>query len=164
MEVKLDPRVEEIIEDELALLGFELVMLEGSLAGKRKVIRLYIDHPEKGVTVDDCVIVTRTIGLVLDNEDLIKVPYNLEVSSPGMNRPLAKPEHFSRFKGKTAKVVIIDEEGSTTTRIGEIVDVAEESIIISVEGSEEEIPFEKISKANLHGEKWKVTGPKRAEK
>jgi ribosome maturation factor RimP len=163
MKVKLDPRVEEIIEDELALLGFELVMLEGSLAGKRKVIRLYIDNPEKGVSVDDCVIVTRTIGLVLDNEDLIKVPYSLEVSSPGMNRPLAKPEHFRRFKGKAAKVVIM-EEGSTRTRIGEIVDVVEDTVIISVEGREEQIPFDKISKANLHGEKWKVTGPKRAEK
>ena len=92
------------------------------------------------------------------------MPYNLEVSSPGMNRPLAKPEHFLRFKGKTAKIVIMEGEGSTRTRIGEIVDAAGDSVIISVNGEEEEIPFDKISKANLHGEKWKVTDPKRAEK
>ena len=162
--VKLDTRLEEIIKDELELLGFELVKIEGSFAGKRKVIRLFIDHSEKGVTVDDCIQVTRTIGLVLDGEDLLKVPYNLEVSSPGMNRPLSKPEHYRRFVGKTVKMVVFEDGGDTRTRIGEIIGAEEDTVTLSVEGEEERIPFGKISKANLHGEKWKIPGSKRADK
>ena len=162
--MKLDAQVEKIIKDELELLGFELVKLEGSLAGKRKVIRLYIDHQEKGVTVDECIQVTRTIGLVLEGENVIKVPYNLEVSSPGMNRPLSKPEHFKRFVGKKAKIVTLEDGGGSRASIGEIIGVEEDTVILSVEGGEERIPFERISKANLHGEKWKVTGSKRADK
>ena len=159
----LDAKVEGIIKDELNLLGFELVRLEGSLTGKRRVIRLYIDHRERGVTVDDCVHVTKTIGLVLDGEDLINVPYNLEVSSPGMNRPLSSPEHFRRFLGKSAKIVVLEEDGGSRTRIGEIIGAEEDSVTLSVEGKEERIPFGRISKANLHGEKWKVPGSKRAD-
>ncbi len=159
--MNLGSQLEEIIKDELELLGFELIKLEGSLTGKRKVIRLYIDHPEKGVTVDDCVQVTRTLGLILDGEDLIKVPYNLEVSSPGMNRPLSKPEHFRRFAGKTVKIVLLEDGERQKTKIGEIIGAEEDAVTLSVEGEEERIPFERISKANLHGEKWKVTGSKR---
>ncbi len=161
--MNLGSQLEEIIKDELELLGFELVKLEGSLTGKRKVIRLYIDHPEKGVTVDDCVQVTRTLGLILDGEDLIKVPYNLEVSSPGMNRPLSKPEHFRRFAGKTVKIVLLEDGERQKTKIGEIIGAEEDAVTLSVEGEEERIPFERISKANLHGEKWKVTGSKRTD-
>ncbi len=161
--MNLGSQLEEIIKDELELLGFELVKLEGSLTGKRKVIRLYIDHPERGVTVDDCVQVTRTLGLILDGEDLIKVPYNLEVSSPGMNRPLSKPEHFRRFAGKTVKIVLLEDGERQKTKIGEIIGAEEDAVTLSVEGEEERIPFERISKANLHGEKWKVTGSKRTD-
>ncbi len=161
--MNLGSQLEEIIKDELELLGFELIKLEGSLTGKRKVIRLYIDHPEKGVTVDDCVQVTRTLGLILDGEDLIKVPYNLEVSSPGMNRPLSKPEHFRRFAGKTVKIVLLEDGERQKTKIGEIIGAEEDAVTLSVEGEEERIPFERISKANLHGEKWKVTGSKRTD-
>lgn len=161
--MNLGSQLEEIIKDELELLGFELIKLEGSLTGKRKVIRLYIDHPERGVTVDDCVQVTRTLGLILDGEDLIKVPYNLEVSSPGMNRPLSKPEHFRRFAGKTVKIVLLEDGERQKTKIGEIIGAEEDAVTLSVEGEEERIPFERISKANLHGEKWKVTGSKRTD-
>lgn len=161
--MNLGSQLEEIIKDELELLGFELVKLEGSLTGKRKVIRLYIDHPERGVTVDDCVQVTRTLGLILDGEDLIKVPYNLEVSSPGINRPLSKPEHFRRFAGKTVKIVLLEDGERQKTKIGEIIGAEEDAVTLSVEGEEERIPFERISKANLHGEKWKVTGSKRTD-
>ena len=163
-QVKLDTKVEETIKDELELLGFELVKLEGSFSGRRKVIRLYIDHPEKGVTVEDCIRVTKTIGLVLDGKDLIKVPYNLEVSSPGMNRPLVKLEHFRRFVGKTARIIVLEDGGNTRTRIGEIICAEEDTVTLSVEGEEERIPFGRISKANLHGEKWKVAGSKPADK
>ena len=79
---------------------------------------------------------TKTIGLVLDGKDLIKVPYNLEVSSPGMNRPLVKLEHFRRFVGKTAKIVVLEDGGNTRTRIGEIICAEEDTVTLSVEGEE----------------------------
>jgi ribosome maturation factor RimP len=160
--VVLENRIERMIEEELALLGFELVKLEGSITGKRKVIRLYIDSPERGVSVDDCVHVSKTIGFMLDQENLFGGPYNLEVSSPGMNRPLVKPEHFRRFVGKTAKIVISVEGGGTRTRIGEIIGADDRSVTLSAGGVEENIPFDRISRANLHGEKWKVTGSRRS--
>lgn len=159
-----EERLGSKVEDELRMLGFELVKLEGSILGKKKVLRLYIDHPERGVTVDDCVHVTKVIGFMLDAESLIEGPYNLEVSSPGINRPLSKPEHFRRFTGKTAKVVLAGAGEPGGSRIGEIIGADEDSVTLSVEGEEQRIPFERISKANLHGEKWEITHGKRAKK
>ena len=159
--VKIEARLKDIVTRELELLGFELVKLESSLSGRRKVIRLFIDRPGGAVSVDDCVRVSKVIGLVLDDEDLIETSYNLEVSSPGMNRPLSKPEHFRRFAGMSARVVYSFHGEGTKTVIGRIREATDEALILEAGGEERRIPFEMIEKANLHGEKWDIPNVKR---
>ena len=154
--MELERHLVEVIARELDVLGFELVKIESSLRGRKKIIRIYIDHHERGVTLDDCVHVTKMVGFVLDGEDIMSGPYNLEVSSPGINRPLTKPEHFKRFQGREAKIVHLNEEGEKETAIGDIVDATWASVILSWKGDRIQIPFERLVKANLHGEKWKI--------
>jgi len=84
--------------------GLELVEIEFKPSGKRWLLRLYIDK-EGGVTIADCETVSREFGRILDVEDIIEHPYSLEVSSPGLTRPLKKWEDFLRNKGKMCRIV-----------------------------------------------------------
>jgi len=161
---ELDKRLENIIAEEIDLLGYELVKLESSLAGRKRVIRLFIDHPAREIGVDDCVRISKAVGFVLDGEDLIREAYNLEVSSPGMNRPLVKREHFERFAGKKAKVVSVSDGGETRTHIGRIVGMEGDELLLATGNGDVRIPFGSISKANLHGEKWEVPSMKKRNK
>jgi len=162
--MEFEKRLKDIVTEELDLLGFELVKLESSLAGRKRVVRLFIDHPEREIRVDDCVRISKAVGFVLDGEDVIGEPYNLEVSSPGMNRPLVKDEHFRRFVGKRAKVVAIGEGGKIQTVIGRIEGVEGSELLITVEGGKVRIPLGNITKANLHGEKWDVPSVKKRKR
>lgn len=90
-------------EELLASLGFELVDMEYLASDDRGALRLYIDKPE-GVTLDDCVNVSRQLGALLDVEDIIPFRYALEVSSPGLNRPLKRSKDFLAHCGKKIKV------------------------------------------------------------
>jgi ribosome maturation factor RimP len=93
--------------------GFELVELDFKTEGRSWLVRIFIDKPG-GVTLDDCVSVSREVEAVLEVEDPIKNAYRLEVSSPGLDRPLKKPADFIRFAGKSIKVKtreLIDPDG-----------------------------------------------------
>ena len=84
-------------------LGYEFVGIEFTAQGKRPVLRIYIDH-DAGISVDDCEKVSRQVSAVLDVEDPIPGQYLLEVSSPGLDRPLFTPAQFERFAGHPAKI------------------------------------------------------------
>lgn len=92
-----------LLEPAVASVGFELSDLEVSLGHGRGFLRLFIDS-ERGVTVDDCERVSRQVSSVLDVADPIGGQYRLEVSSPGLDRRLVKPEHFDRFAGTQVQV------------------------------------------------------------
>jgi ribosome maturation factor RimP len=149
-------RIEGLVTGELEKLGFELVKLDLSFRGRRRVLRIYIDSPDSNVTLDDCVMVTRAVGFALDGEDLVSGPYNLEVSSPGINRPLTKPEHFLRFCGRKAKVVYEMDDGGKDTLIGEIIGSDGEEITLSVDARRRSVTFGRIIKASLYDEKWEI--------
>src|SRR4030042_5683453 len=87
-----------LLEPAVAALGFELVDTEFSGSGRQAVLRIYIDKPD-GVTVDDCALVSRQVSAILDVEDPITGQYMLEVSSPGLDRPMVKRADFQRFGG-----------------------------------------------------------------
>lgn len=91
-------------EELLESLGFELLDMEYLASDSRGTLRLYIDRPEGGVTLDDCVTVNRQLGALLDVEDIIPFRYVLEVSSPGLNRPLRRPKDFLAHCGKKIKI------------------------------------------------------------
>ena len=92
-----------LIEPTVESLGYELSDLELKLGGRDGVVRVFIDKPE-GVGLADCEIVSRQLSAVLDVEDPLPGHYTLEVSTPGLDRKLTKPEHFQRFVGETVRV------------------------------------------------------------
>lgn len=152
----MEERFTELVSRELEALEYELVKLEARMRGKRKILRIFIDHPERDVTIDDCVRVTKAIGFVLDGEDLIAGSYNLEVSSPGIDRPLTRPAHFLRFRGERVKLEHIAQGGGRQTLIGDITGADDDSVTISTGGLERTIALGQITKANLHGRKWDI--------
>ncbi|MGH8029538.1 MAG: ribosome maturation factor RimP [Arenimonas sp.] len=95
-----------MLEPLVETMGYELVLLEFSPHKGSGLVRLFIDAPA-GVTLGDCERVSREVEGVLDVEDPIPQNYRLEVSSPGLDRPLVKPAHFERFTGSVAKVHLI---------------------------------------------------------
>ena len=145
-----DTTLNELIERELDALGYELVKTEAFFSGRRKALRIFIDRPDAPVTIDDCVRVTKALGLVLDATETVPGPYNLEISSPGLARPLTKPAHFVRFRGERSRVEYLDDAGLKTTAIGTIMDASKTAVTISVDGVDRVILHARIVKANLH--------------
>lgn len=95
--------IERLIEPVLAEMGIELVDMEFSSKQNRPILRIYADRPT-GINLDDCAMVSREIGNLLDAKDLLQSRYVLEVSSPGLNRPLKKEKDFLRAVGQKIKV------------------------------------------------------------
>lgn len=91
-----------LLEPGVEALGYELVDLELNFSGRRGVLRLFIDRSD-GIRVEDCEAVSRQVSAVLDVEDPIQRDYDLEVSSPGLDRKLVKPVHFDQFAGKAVQ-------------------------------------------------------------
>jgi len=128
-------------------LGYELVDLDYSIGGKG-VLRVYIDLPG-GINVTDCARVSRALSAFLDVEDPIPGSYNLEVSSPGVNRRLRTAEHFRRFKGHEVKVELkVPRDGRRRLR-GELTEAAAGEITVDVEGSPWQVSMDDIEMAKL---------------
>ena len=102
---KQEQRLTELLSPTVEAAGFELLGCEFVPAGRHSTLRLFIDHPD-GVTVDHCAVVSREVGAILDVEDPIQNEYNLEVSSPGLDRPLFTPAHFAKVVGQKVEVVV----------------------------------------------------------
>ncbi len=96
-------RTRRLIQEVVESQGYELVDVELKGAGKNSVLRIFIDEPT-GISLRDCELVSEQVGTVLDVEDLIPFSYTLEVSSPGLDRKLAKESDYARFEGKLARI------------------------------------------------------------
>ncbi len=119
------------------------------ILGKGKLLlRVMIDKPE-GVSLDDCEHFSRSLGALLDIEDPFEGPYTLEVSSPGLNRPLKKIEDFENNTGKLARIITLEKINNQSFFIGRILKVQDNKIVIMTGEKEINIPFDKIKKANL---------------
>jgi ribosome maturation factor RimP len=150
-------RVKDRIGPIVAREGYELVDLEMVSERGLKIVRLYIDTvppgtKERGVTVDDCSRVSRVIGDVLDVEELVEGRYHLEVSSPGLFRPLTKPEHFDRAIGAHIKVKTFDKQDGRRVFTGILKGREKEKLLIEVDGAPLSVDLDKIAKANLEPE------------
>lgn len=147
-------RLQEVIEPPLADLGYECVFAETTVENGRKIVRLFIDRLESqaalgAVGIEDCVKVTRELDPILDVADVIPGRYELEVSSPGINRPLAKKKDFERFKGKKVAVRTFEKVGDRRNFLGTLLGLDGDEIRIDVDGREHRVPFEEVSKAHL---------------
>ncbi len=150
-------KVTELAEPLLASLGMELVEVEYRREGREMVLRLFIDR-EGGVSLDDCTAASRELSAVLDVEDFIPGHYTLEVSSPGLNRPLKKESDYRKYQGRLVKIrtfeLIADDAGNKRkTFTGELLGLEEGVVRLKLaEGQTAGIPLEKIAKANLEFE------------
>jgi len=150
-------KVHRLVAPILQDMAMELVDLEFKREGRDWFLRLFIDKAG-GVTLDDCADVSREIDALLEVEEVIDTAYRLEVSSPGLDRPLKKPEDYERFKGRLVKVKTFekldpDERGHTRkTFVGELLGLEGGTVRIlqqDKKGGVVEIPLDGIAKANL---------------
>lgn len=128
--------------------GFELVDLEIRGGGPSSIVRIYIDK-EKGVSVEDCAQISQMVSDYLDSEDLIPSRYTLEVSSPGLDRPLTKEDDFNRKKGELIKIFTRDPQDQHNGLEGEIIEFKESSLYLKTDSETISIPGEIILKAQL---------------
>ncbi|SFU75690.1 ribosome maturation factor RimP [Xenorhabdus koppenhoeferi] len=143
----LEQKLTEMILAPVEALGFELVGLE-FIRARVSTLRVYIDS-EEGITVDNCADVSHQVSAVLDVEDPISVLYNLEISSPGLERPLFKAEHYQRFLGEEVNLVLRMAMQNRRRWQGIIKAVDGEMITVTVDGKGEVFALSNIQKANL---------------
>ena len=140
--------LQALIEPTIERLGYELTDLEVRLSGQGGLLRLTIDKSD-GIDLDDCEKVSHAVSALLDVEDPVPGNYNLEVSSPGLDRKLTKVEHFQRFEGETLKVTMrFPIEGRRRFR-GTLVSSDDENIVVEVDGESHSLPLSMIDSARL---------------
>lgn len=149
--MKLDPRVQELIERVVTRLELELVHAE-MVGGRSPVLQVYIDKPG-GVTLDDCTKVSERLSLHLDVEDYIPSQYTLEVASPGLDRGLYKPADYERFAGLPAHVKLETPLEGQRNFHGKLIglDKGDELVALLEDetGKQHRLPLAKIAKANV---------------
>jgi ribosome maturation factor RimP len=157
MAVDIISRVEEFAGPVLESVGLELVEAQYRRESSGWVLRLFIDRAEEsvpggpagsGVTLVDCVHMSREIGRLLDIEEVMGGAYTLEVSSPGLDRPLTKPKDFLRFAGRQVKVKAMLPEGRRKFK-GTLLGIENESISIEVGGEVLKIPYDQAERVQL---------------
>lgn len=143
--------LQDMLEPVIANLGYETVRIM-TIGQVNPTLQVMIDVPDgsREINVDDCAKVSRALSAVLDEKDPIKDKYSLEVSSPGLDRPLTKPEHFVRFKSYTAKVETINEVDKRKRIKGVILGLDENNNVhIDMDGKEFVVAFDNIAKAKI---------------
>lgn len=138
----------QLLEPIILAEGMELVELEYRRESAGWVLRLFIDRPD-GITVDDCARISQVAGDLLDVADLIENPYHLEVSSPGLNRPLRKPEHFKMQQGNTIEIKTALPLENRRKFKGILLEAGSEEISIDCHGQIFRIPLELVERARL---------------
>ena len=143
----LEQKLTELVSAPVEALGYELVGIE-FVRGRTSTLRIYIDS-EDGINVDDCADVSHQVSAVLDVEDPITVAYNLEVSSPGLDRPMFTAEHYVRYTGEEVSLVLRMAVQNRRKWQGIIKSVNGEMVTVTVEGKDEVFALSNIQKANL---------------
>jgi len=138
----------ELLEPVVEGMGYELVEIEFNSHPKNKVLRLYIDK-EEGILIEDCSEVSRQVSALIDVEDPISGFFNLEVSSPGLDRPLRKLEDYERFKDEMVKIKTSMPQDGQRNFKGQIKAVDKDSVLIECEGKEVSLLVSAIEKARL---------------
>ena len=143
-------QIRHILDPILESMGLTLWDLEFHKQGPQWLLRIFIDRESGGVTLNDCETVNRDLGAALDVEDIISHPYTLEVSSPGLDRTLSKPEHFARFTGSMVKIKTFQPINGQKVFRGTLLGLVEGMVSMELEtGVLLEIPMTGITKASL---------------
>jgi ribosome maturation factor RimP len=149
--MKANLAIDLLFAPTVAALGYELLGCVYASAKGGAILRVYIDS-EKGVNVDDCERVSRQLSALLDVEDPLPGNYRLEVSSPGLDRPLFTPDHFRRFIGEKVNIQLHAPINNRRHIKGILLEIENENVILSVDNEKMSLPFSNILKANLQFE------------
>jgi ribosome maturation factor RimP len=138
-------RLVEELTRPLLEMGLDLEAVELTPAGRRRILRVAVDK-DGGVTMDDVAEATREVSRVLDASDAMgEQPYTLEVTSPGVDRPLTHPRHWRRNQDRLVKVVT----RTGTTLVGRILSEDEDAATLDVDGTQRRVPFDQVAKAHV---------------
>ena len=148
MQPVIASRIEEIAHRVARSEGIEVVEVEVKGGGRDRLVRISIDKPE-GISHADCELISQQVGTILDVEDVVPGHYTLEVSSPGLERKLLKPEDFARFRGKKAKVTLRAPIENQLYWEGMLAGCEDGLISLEANGRHIRFPFEQVKKANL---------------
>jgi len=138
----------ELFEPVVQGLGYELVEIEYLPNPKYGVLRLYIDS-ENGIQLDDCTAVSHQVSALIDVEDPLPGKFNLEISSPGLDRPLRKLEDFEKFTGETVKIKTSMALAGQRNFKGQLVAVENDELVLECDNKQLRVPHAAIDKARL---------------
>jgi ribosome maturation factor RimP len=139
-------QIQQIAERVVTSEGLELIDLEFKPGRHRGLLRVFIDK-DGGVTLNDCENVSRQIGAILDVEDVIKSAYVLEVSSPGLDRPLRTDRDYHRSIGHLVKLNVVDADGNSSQITAKLIDLNNETIVVEELGKNRNIPRDFVKRA-----------------
>jgi ribosome maturation factor RimP len=147
--MSLADRIENLISPTIEILGFEIVRIEvlGEINPSLQIMAERID--EAGMNVDDCAQISRAVSAILDIEDPITNAYTLEVSSPGMDRPLVKRKHFERFAGAEIRLEKRGQGDEQRRYRGDLRGIKGDDVVLLIKGEEMLIPFADVQKAKI---------------
>jgi ribosome maturation factor RimP len=138
-----------VLEPEIESLGFECVEVAFASEAGRRIMRISLDSGH-GVTLAECAAVSRALGPILDGFESLPEHYYLEVSSPGINRPLTKPAHFQRFLGERAKIRLKEPLDGGLTVTGVLRGLQDGVLTLETTVGPKRVPLEQILRARLH--------------
>ncbi len=141
-------QLQDILTPVIEALGYKCWGIEYAAQGRHSVLRVYIDH-ENGILVDDCEVVSRQLSAVMDVEDPISSEYTLEVSSPGIDRPLFTLEQFAQYIGEQVKIKLRSPVEERRSYQGLIRSVEDQDVVVQVDEYEYLLPIDLIEKANI---------------
>ena len=144
----LERKLVEMLKAPVEALGHKLWGLEYIQAGKHSILRLYIEN-EMGIFIEDCAEASRQVSAVMDVEDPISTEYTLEVSSPGVDRPLFTAEQYQAYIGETVKVQLTMPVAGSRNLKGTVTGVDGQMLNLSVDGNELTVALDNIRKGNL---------------
>lgn len=145
---KQNRKIVELVEPVVSSMGYELWGLEYLSQGRYSLLRIYIDKPD-GITLTDCEQVSRQVTGVLDVEDPIQGAYNLEVSSPGLDRPLFTLSQFARYTGSEVKISLGTKLDGRRKFTGRLCGIQGNQVLLEVDGKEYMVPADAIDNARL---------------
>lgn len=145
----LSEQIEAIITPTINGMGFDVVLVKLLEGRQSQTLQIMAERPDGGISLDDCAQISRQISAVLDVEDLISSEYRLEVSSPGIDRPLVRLRDYAAYVGHAAKIETVLPVNGRKRFSGPLKAVEGNDIIITVDGKDHTLPFADIQSAKL---------------
>lgn len=140
-------QLKSLVSEYLTIQNLELVDFIYRYEGRDLVLRILVDKPDGGITLDECVYLNTELSRILDERDIIKEKFILEVSSPGLDRPLKTKSDFLRCKNKNVRFIFSEKINGKGEFVATINTATEDSVSVSLAGEETIIPFSKLIKA-----------------